>query len=467
MIFTIVTAAAGMMLIGNCEAATQKNIKLHPENPRYFLFRGKPTVLITSAEHYGAVLNLDFPQKPYLDELKRSGMNYTRIFSGAYVENPEEFSIQHNTLGSLQDRLICPWARSNQSGYAMGGMKFDLDKWDDAYFVRLKSFIKEAGRRGIVVELSFFSPFYNDGIWKISPMNIANNINGIGNAGSEEVYSLMYDDLTRLQETMVRKIVTELKDFDNLFYEICNEPYFHGVTLEWQKHIAGVIAETEAGFPARHLIAQNINNGTERVTNPDPNVSILNFHYAYPPVAIADNTAFKGVIGCDETGFKGQDDSLYVEEGWEFILSGGALYNNLDYSFTAATPDGSEKVVAPTPGGGGKSLRAGLSVLKKFIESFDFTKMHPDISIHPSNTNDSITVCALSEPGCQYAVYIRGGTSVVLSMILPEGRYKAAWLNTKTGTGILTKHFTHAGGPIELNSPDYEINIALSIKRVN
>src|SRR5437588_301642 len=34
-------------------------IKLHPDNPHYFLFRGKPAILIGSTEHYGAVLNLD------------------------------------------------------------------------------------------------------------------------------------------------------------------------------------------------------------------------------------------------------------------------------------------------------------------------------------------------------------------------------------------------------------------------
>ena len=28
-------------------------IRLHPENPRYFLFRGEPTVLVGSGEHYG------------------------------------------------------------------------------------------------------------------------------------------------------------------------------------------------------------------------------------------------------------------------------------------------------------------------------------------------------------------------------------------------------------------------------
>ena len=32
-------------------------IRLHPDNPHYFLWRGKPTVLITSGEHYGAVMN--------------------------------------------------------------------------------------------------------------------------------------------------------------------------------------------------------------------------------------------------------------------------------------------------------------------------------------------------------------------------------------------------------------------------
>jgi hypothetical protein len=35
-------------------------LQLHPENPHYFLWRGHPTVLITSGDHYGAVLNLDF-----------------------------------------------------------------------------------------------------------------------------------------------------------------------------------------------------------------------------------------------------------------------------------------------------------------------------------------------------------------------------------------------------------------------
>ncbi len=81
----------------------------------------------------------------------------------------------------------------------------------------------------------------------------------------------------------------ELKDFDNLYYEICNEPYFGGVTLAWQHRIADVIVATERDLGARHLISQNIANGKAKVQQPHPNVSIFNFHYAYPPDTVAMN----------------------------------------------------------------------------------------------------------------------------------------------------------------------------------
>src|SRR4051794_12560615 len=67
-------------------APAAEPLRLHPDNPRYFLFRGKPAVLVTSAEHYGAVLNLDFDTGRYLDELGAKGLNLTRTFSGVYRE---------------------------------------------------------------------------------------------------------------------------------------------------------------------------------------------------------------------------------------------------------------------------------------------------------------------------------------------------------------------------------------------
>jgi len=65
-------------------------LRLHPDNPHYFLFRGKPAVLITSGEHYGAVLNRAFDFRKYLDTLAADRLNLTRVFTGLYREVPGE-----------------------------------------------------------------------------------------------------------------------------------------------------------------------------------------------------------------------------------------------------------------------------------------------------------------------------------------------------------------------------------------
>ena len=119
-----------------------------------------------------------------------------------------------------------------------------------------------AARSGVVVEFVLFCPLYEDSMWSVSPMNVRNNVNGIGDVARTDVLALKDARLTEVQDAMVRKIVTELRDFDNLYYEICNEPYFQGVTLAWQEHISKVIAGTEAGSAKKHLIAQNWANGS-------------------------------------------------------------------------------------------------------------------------------------------------------------------------------------------------------------
>src|SRR5262245_35270387 len=145
-------------------AAAGKPLALHPADPHYFLFRGKPTVIITSGEHYGAVMNLDFDYVRYLDTLGHDGMNHTRMFTGAaYVEPQGAFNIERNSKAPAPGRYIAPWARSATGGYANGGNQFDLSKWDESYFRRLKDFIPQAGKRGIIVEVNLFCPFYGPG----------------------------------------------------------------------------------------------------------------------------------------------------------------------------------------------------------------------------------------------------------------------------------------------------------------
>ncbi|MGH9666107.1 MAG: hypothetical protein ACRD9L_16910, partial [Bryobacteraceae bacterium] len=78
--------------------ASAQPLNLYPENEHYFVFAGRPTVLITSGEHYGAVLNKDFDYVRYLNTLRADHLNLTRAFSGSYREAPGNFKIASNTL---------------------------------------------------------------------------------------------------------------------------------------------------------------------------------------------------------------------------------------------------------------------------------------------------------------------------------------------------------------------------------
>ncbi|HLH56204.1 MAG TPA: hypothetical protein VKY92_21565, partial [Verrucomicrobiae bacterium] len=438
-----------LALIALVTPAYPAPLALNPENPHYFEFRGKPTIILTSGEHYGAVLNLDFDYNKYLRTLARDGLNGTRTWAGAYCEPPEAFQIAHNTLAPAAGRFICPWARSDQPGYANGGNKFDLAKWDPAYFQRLKDFLTVANRRGIIVELNLFCPFYEENMWALSPMNAANNINGVGAIGRQSVYTLDHNGgLLAVQDEMVRKIVSELKEFDNLYYEICNEPYFGGVTLEWQGHIADTISQTESGLGIRHLISRNVANDKAKIVDPHPAISIFNFHYATPPDAVGMNYGLNKVIGENETGFRGTNDSQYRMEAWDFLVAGGGLFNNLDYSFIAGREDGTFVFPKSQPGGGSPELRKQYQFLKKVFDGLDFLHMLPENKLVSADLPEGASVRALAKPGSDFLIYVRtglgdwrkhperkvsfGAGEVSLHLDLPAGRYSARWLNPRT-----------------------------------
>jgi hypothetical protein len=490
-------------------AVVAEPIRLHPDNPHYLQFRGRPTVLITAGEHYGAVLNLDFDYLRYLDVLQDHGFNLTRIFSGTYREVPGSFGITGNTLAPAAGRFVCPWARSETPGASDGGNKFDFTKWDEAYFARLKDFIAGADRRGVVVELVFFCTMYDEKLWDASPMNVRNNVNGVGAVGRQEVYNAKDKDLLAAQQAVVRKLVTELNEFDNLYYEVCNEPYERGgLTSQWNDLIVAAVVETEATFPQKHLIAQGFPRSGRAISGLNPHVSILNFHAATPD-AVRLNYPLNRIVAFDETGGSDRSDRKYRTEGWEFILAGGGVYDHLDFSFTPEREDGAAVPLPPgTPGGGGPQLRRQLQILKEFVEGFDIIRMAPangvvkvrsvpvracpepaegafrGTGILPvvqnhgqdahatetprgvtTNTADQPRVSVLAEVGRAYAVYVNGGTQAQLEMDLPPGAYQAEWINTKTGGIDQTETFGHAAGPQALTSPAYAEDIALRVIR--
>lgn len=390
-------------------ASARETLRLHPKNPRYFEWRGQPLFLLTSAEHYGAVLNADFDYHLYLDTLTREGMNHTRLFTGGmYVEPPGAFNIDRNTLAPGPGRFLSPYARSDQPGYAGGGNKFDLDRWDDAYFARLRDFMSHAARRGIIVEVNLFCVLYEDPQWQLSPYHPRNHVNGLPEIQREHVLTLDHSGpYLALQEQLARKFVQELRDFGNLYFEIINEPYVTATPDDWQRHLTEVVADAQRRHAHPKLISWNIANNTAVVSQPHPAVSIFNFHYASPPEAVAQNWGLNRVIGDNETGFRGTNNAFYRMEGWDFLLAGGGLFNNLDYSFATGFENGTFPYPATQPGGGNPQLRREFRTLGEFLRSFPFVRMRPEPGLYLKGVPSTHTARALVEPGRSVAAYFR------------------------------------------------------------
>ena len=489
------TATLAAILLSTAQADAQSDksqpIRLHPTNPRYFLFRGKAVVLITSGEHYGAVLNADFDYRRYLATLEADGLNYTRLFAGSYVEVPaKSFGILHNDLAPEPGRFLAPWVRSDALGYAGGGNKFDLERWDENFFTRFRDFLSEAAKRGIVVEVTLFSSHYGDEQWRVSPLNGSNNVNGIALADWKKLHTLENGPVLAYQEKYTSKLVREASAFDNVIFEIQNEPWsdrpvladvinrylrapardsFRNsvdvpdeLSMAWQGRVAEWIQQEEASLPKRHLIAQNYSNFRRPVGKLLAGVDVVNFHYAYPEAALL-NAGLGKAICYDETGFLGRDDEPYRREAWNFMLSGGSAFDGLDYSFTTSHEDGS--YVEPNgPGGGSPELRRQLRILREFLQSFALTGLRPDAGVvkHAAGT----TARVLANSGREYAIYLDGSGPADVILKLPSGSYSAEWLNVETGKTEQPEMFRHAGGEKPLSSPPFRNGVALRLKRV-
>jgi hypothetical protein len=466
-------------------------VKVDPANPHYYSFHGRPVLLITSAEHYGAVINLEFNYVAYLDALQAAGLNYTRIYPG-YMFEPVGKYMPGNTLGVRPAYLQLPWARSTTPGYMLGGNKFDLDRWDDAYFERFKDFLHKADERGIVVEICFFNSQYSD-TWPISPLYHENNIQNVGFGDWRAAQSLKEATLVSREEDYVRKLTEQANSFDNVILEVCDEAASIGTGIslagQWVAHMADVVLATEKKLRQKHLLAQEVEGpfGGAMDHSTDRRFDIIVGQFTYGGIPGEAGGEMGGIQGLDrmyglnkpiefnETNYyplnyRGDEIADSRVEAWEFIVGGGAGFNQLNGLFTAEDPAGTHP--------DNKKLFAGLRHLREFMSGFEFTKMHPDKPFIIAGPDKTAYYRVLSEPSRQYAIYIHhsakrkiGSYEVVpgnyaesLAVTLPAGRYQAEWVDPSSGKVTGSETIAHAGGTYILQAPRYSMDIALRIR---
>lgn len=266
-------SARAVITVVPAPAAVQQPLRVSTANPRYFEREPGMPILLAGSHTW---VNLQdngtshppapFDYEAFLRFLSDHGHNFFRLWAW-------EQSRWVLTVAEDQNWIApSPFERTGP-GLALDGLpKFDLTRFNQAYFDRLRQRVEQAGERGIYVSVMLFngfsvaaskpsSPPGARSSWRGHPFNSANNINGIngdpnGDGSGEETHELVVPAVTAIQEAYVRKVIDTLNDLDNVLYEISNES--HANSQAWQYHIIDLVHAYEAGKPKQHPVGMTV-----------------------------------------------------------------------------------------------------------------------------------------------------------------------------------------------------------------
>ena len=505
-------------------AAFAQPVRLHPQNPRVFEYCGKTLVLITATEHYGAVMNRPFRWEPYLDDLVDKRMTVSRLFV-LYRELQTAVNPYSTCKPETLD-YISPYPRTGPGDARDRLPKYDLDQWNPEFFQRLHGFLGAAEKRGIIVEVTLLADHHKPEIWELNPQHPLNNINKTPVIQPEEYITLRHPALWERQRAFVEKIVRECNGYDNVFFEICNEPQgnfplqggssvliderqratantrpnpTHEEIDEWQRAVAKVIRDTEAGLPKKHLIAgqpaylaappyaQFVSEGFE-----GDMLDIVNVHQMH-------RTSYNGrfydismfmsrqlrlrelrdlfVASAGERKPLNMDEdnaasrftnhegwTIHRKRAWTTVISGGH-YDVIDFTIQNRLETGTPEAQ--------QHLRIWLKHLSAFVHSLDLAKARPVPEIVKAAPEHVIT-SVLGVAGKDYALYLADAREVMekglgdviegdLAILLPEGSWHISYLAPESGKR--NEGTAVQGGNVIIRLPTFTHDIVLQISR--
>jgi hypothetical protein len=421
-----------------------------------------------------------FPYEEYLAFMQAYGHNFMRLWM---FEHPErapwtDVPIQFDPL---------PWARTGPGLAADGKPRFDLDRWNESYFARLRERTILAGERGIYVAVMLFQGWSLQKTsvdagdpWPMHPFNAANNVNGV-----DAPYTAMDDDehaslhslqnvgaLAR-QEQYVRKVIETVNDLDNVLYEIINE----GGATTWQYHMIELIHTIEAQLPKQHPVGMT-HRIAPRQLNADlfaspaewvspakeplewlvPGSVFLQDYQNDPPV----NDGRKVILN--------DTDHLWGHGGnpqwvWKSFLRGhNPIFMDPWWPLHAET----DPALTPWTFVGGISkgdrdypdwepTRRAMGDTRRYAERMDLADMAPRPDL-------ASTRYCLANPGHEYLVYLPQGGSVTVDLCCAEGLFNAEWFLPALGRTMPGAYPLPGGDYVVMTAP-YTGDAVLYLKR--
>lgn len=420
-------------------------LQVHRTNPRYFTDGSGKAIYLTGSHTWNSLVDIgraDPPEKfdfnDYLDFLARHHHNFIRLWAW---DSTTWDTRANQRLGKdfVHVAAPLPWRRTGPGLALDGKPKFDLTKFEPAYFDRLRSRVQAAGRRGIYVSVMLFEGWGlmhadrgraapSGWAWKSHPFHPQNNINGIdpskgtdGLAG--DVHALTHPRVTSLQETYIKKVVDTVGDLDNVLYEVINE----GGAEDWDWWVAQTIQGYEQTRPQQHPVGIT-GHGAERVDR----------MLASPAQWISPGK--RDGYGDDPPAWDGRKVSLLDTDhiwgvggnvGWvwrSFIRGHNPIFMDPYDGSIVGKPDDPQW----------PPIRAALGHARRVADEMNLAAAKP---------NDALasTGYCLADPGNEYLVY-QPKPHEAFWVDLAPGVYTPTWINPTTGVATSEVWVRSPGG---------------------
>lgn len=502
-------------------------IHIHPKNPKLFEFRRKPLVLVTPTEHYGAVMNRPFRFERYLADAAEKGITLTRLF--VLFRELQVPMNPYSTCKPESPDYVTPFERTGPGRARDGELKFDLDRPNAEFYERLHAFLSLASDYGVIVEVVLLSNTYTPNVWALNPLNADNNVNGLPEIAWQDYVTMRHAAVFERQAAHVRSIVNETNRYDNVIYEICNEPGIlsagpqgHPTVEEvnqWLAALIRVVRETEAALPNQHLIVGQESyapvsdplSGAFGIFQPsdltfhDLDYDVVNMHplpntlYAGKTYQLGDFMSRQLMLRAlrdyclatyhepkplnqDEDNIASQYRdpegwTIHRKRAWVTLLS-GAHYDYIDFSILPWQETGTPESQ--------RHIRTWMSYLSHFIHSFDLVRARPFspfLKAQPPHTLDAV----FGVEGEDYCIYLAderelpgarnlpplppeqlgpgAPISGELLFDLPDGAFEVSGFDPKTG--LYSPGVKIAGGPgVRLSLASFVHDTVVRVRRI-
>jgi hypothetical protein len=418
-------------------------------NPNYFTDGTGKAIYLTGSHTWntlqdwgtdGLIQPLDFTA--FVNMLLAHHHNFTLLWT---TELPT-FRALPTTASSPPDFSVTPfpWQRTGPGNASDGKLKFDLTKFNQAYFDRLRARVQQLNAAGIYVGVYLFTGefllrfrFSGDGY----PFTGSNNVNGIDDGGgTASVTMIATNAITAIQDTYVKKVIDTLNDQPNVLWIVSEEAPRN--SKWWNSNLIAFTRTYEAGKPFQHPIGYA---ATEEINAAsDSNILNSDADWIAPTAKISPTSSCgNGHPSCkvnindsDHSYFGMWNDSPRVNRNYfwiNFTQGDQTLFMDPYVVFYPRE----KRNLCPSPVNGISSepdtrwdqVRDTMGYIRDYADRMNLAAMTPQGSL--SSTGHAIVNTTSTNP--EFLVYAPSGGSFSVNVLGNRGQFAVEWMNPATG----------------------------------